>query len=113
MTNEDIIAKAIECVIGRELKPETIIAHRDYERAMTLIRYEGDQAICNDTVMGEVSLPRDEIFDVNLMQSVAHDILAQHLTKDHGDHGTMVVDLEKRPHDLDSPGYSHAAGYED
>lgn len=71
MSNDEIIQKAISYEIGKKLKSGTIIACEQEDLSMTLIRYDGNKAICSHVNKGDLSIDRNLIFDVNKVKYIA------------------------------------------
>lgn len=61
MIKQEATDKAIERIKGQEIEPGKIVGCQSRELTMTLLRYEGDNAICEDVNDGEVSIPRSEL----------------------------------------------------
>lgn len=75
MTKQEAIQQAIDRIKGQEAKPDDIVAHRSNDLAVKFLRYEGDDAVCEDVKLGEVRYPRSEIFSPKKVINVANHLL--------------------------------------
>ncbi len=75
MTKTEATAQAIERIKGQPIAPGKIIASRLDPHTFALLRYEGEDVVCDDNHGGEVRFPAAEVFDVNKVVNVANHLL--------------------------------------
>lgn len=75
MTKQEATAKAIDRIKGQEIELGRIIGSRLDPLTYKLIRYDGEDAICDKGDGVEHRFPRSEIFDVKKAINVANHYL--------------------------------------
>ena len=68
--------QAIRELAGKELSLGTAVAHRGYRLIVTLLRYDGDDAVTKDVGGQEMRFPKSEIFDVNALKDRIFELAA-------------------------------------
>lgn len=75
MTKKEATDQAIDQIKGQPIEPGTLIASRLDPITYALLRYEGDDAVCDDNQGGETRFPAAEVFDVKKVVNVANHLL--------------------------------------
>ena len=74
MTKQEATDAAIERIKGQEVLPGTVVAVMQHPFTMEFIRYDGENALCNDG-QGEKVFPKSDIFSVRKCINVANHLL--------------------------------------
>jgi len=75
MTKQEAIDQAIQRVLGQDIVPGRTVGTLSRPLTMTLLCYEGDNAICECVKDGKITVPRSELFDPNKVVNVANHLL--------------------------------------